>query len=145
MTLWSRKIFQMFSKFRPWLMNFILMNCVLGGSEGMRDKSLLNAKAIIILSLYQSEWRKLLRSASSTIGFSLDTGIEGHVEAHVNRYFWQSANGHPRTYSVSVFSWIDHYDAHHDIDAFCEPLVSKRGWYCWNELMICYLVGRLGH
>ena len=42
----------------------------------MRGKSLLNEKAIIILSLNQSECRKLLRSASSRIGFSLDTGIE---------------------------------------------------------------------
>ena len=42
----------------------------------MRGKSLLNENAIIILSLNQSEWRKLLRSASSRIGFSLDTGIE---------------------------------------------------------------------
>ena len=40
----------------------------------MRGKSLLNEKAIIILSLNQSECRKLLRSASSRIGFSLDTG-----------------------------------------------------------------------
>ena len=46
-------------------MNFILINCVLGGSCGMRGKSLLNEKAIIILSLNQSECRKLLRSASS--------------------------------------------------------------------------------
>ena len=42
----------------------------------MRGKSLLNEKAIIILSLNQSECRKLLRSASSRIGFSRDTGIE---------------------------------------------------------------------
>ena len=42
----------------------------------MRGKSLLNENAIINLSLDQSEWRKLLRSASSRIGFSLDTGIE---------------------------------------------------------------------
>ena len=41
----------------------------------MRGKSLLNEKAIIILILNQSECRKLLRSASSRIGFSLDTGI----------------------------------------------------------------------
>ena len=34
----------------------------------MRGKSLLNENAIIILSLNQSEWRKLLRSASSRIG-----------------------------------------------------------------------------
>ena len=54
-------------------MNLILMNSVLGGSDGMRGKSLLNENAIIILSLNQSEWRKLLRSASSRIGFSLDT------------------------------------------------------------------------
>ena len=40
----------------------------------MRGKSLLNEKAIIILSLNQC--RKLLRSASSRIGFSRDTGIE---------------------------------------------------------------------
>ena len=112
----------------------------------MRGKSLLNENAIIILSLNQSEWRKILRSASSRIGFSLDTGLKkGHVEAHVDRYFWQSAKGHPRTYSVSVFSWIDHYDAHHEIDAFFEPLVSKRRCSCWNELMICSLVGRFGH
>ena len=25
----------------------------------------------------------------------------------------------------SVFSWIDHYDAHHEIEAFFEPLVFK--------------------
>ena len=42
----------------------------------MRGKSLLNEKAIIILSLNQSECRKVLRSASSRIGFSRDTGIE---------------------------------------------------------------------
>ena len=42
----------------------------------MRGKSLLNEKAIIILSLNQSECLNLLRSASSMIGFSLDTGIE---------------------------------------------------------------------
>ena len=48
----------------------------LGGSGGMRGKSLLNEKAIIILRLNQSECRKLLRSASSRIGFSRDTGIE---------------------------------------------------------------------
>ena len=42
----------------------------------MRRKSLLNEKAIIILSLNQSECRKLLRSASSRIGFSRDTGME---------------------------------------------------------------------
>ena len=52
------------------------INCVLGGSGGMRGKSLLNEKAIIIFSLNQSECRKLLRSASSRIGFSRDTGIE---------------------------------------------------------------------
>ena len=68
-------MFEMFSKSRPLLMNLILMNCVLGGSDGMRGKSLLNENAIIILSLNQSEWRKLLRSASSRIGFSLDTGL----------------------------------------------------------------------
>ena len=42
----------------------------------MRGKSLLNEKAIIILSLNQSECRKLLRSASYRIGLSRDTGIE---------------------------------------------------------------------
>ena len=42
----------------------------------MRGKSLLNEKAIIILSLNQSECRKLLRSASSRISFNLDVGIE---------------------------------------------------------------------
>ena len=42
----------------------------------MRGKSLFNEKAIIILSLNQSECRTLLRSASSGIGFSLDTGME---------------------------------------------------------------------
>ena len=42
----------------------------------MRGKSLLNENAIIILSSNQSECRKLLRSASSRIGFSLDTGME---------------------------------------------------------------------
>ena len=43
-------------------MNFILINCVLEGSGGMRDNSLLNENAII-LSLAQSECRKLLRFA----------------------------------------------------------------------------------
>ena len=75
-TLWSLKMLEILSKSRPWLMNLILINCVFGGSGGMRGKSLLNEKAIIILSLNQSECRKLLRSASSRIGFSLDTGIE---------------------------------------------------------------------
>ena len=42
----------------------------------MWGKSLLNEKAIIILSLNQSECLKLLRSASSRIAFSRDTGIE---------------------------------------------------------------------
>ena len=42
----------------------------------MREKSLLNEDAIIILSLNQFECRKLLRSASSRIGLGLDTGIE---------------------------------------------------------------------
>ena len=42
----------------------------------MRRKSLLNEKAIIIISLNQSECRKLLQSASSKIGFSRVTGIE---------------------------------------------------------------------
>ena len=57
-------------------MNLILINCVIGGSGGMRGKSLLNENAIIILSLNQSKCRKHLRSASPMIGFSLDTGIE---------------------------------------------------------------------
>ena len=42
----------------------------------MRGKSLLNEKAITVLSLNQSECLKHLRSASSMIGFSRDTGIE---------------------------------------------------------------------
>ena len=42
----------------------------------MQGKSLLNEKAILIFSLNQSECRKLMRSASSRIGFSLDTGME---------------------------------------------------------------------
>ena len=37
-------------------MNLILIKCVLGGSGGMREKSLLNENAIIIMSL------KLFRS-----------------------------------------------------------------------------------
>ena len=43
----------------------------------MRGNILLNEKTIItgIWSLNESECRKLLRSASSRIGFSLDTGI----------------------------------------------------------------------
>ena len=53
-----------------------LINCALGGSCGMRGKSSLNENAIIILSLNQSECRKLLQLASSRIGFSLDTGID---------------------------------------------------------------------
>ena len=104
-------------------MNLILMNCVLGRSDGMRGKRLLNEDAIIILSLNQSDWRKLLRSASSKIGFSLDTGIEERACKSSRRPLFLA---HPRTYSVSVFSWIDHYDAHHEIDAFFKPQVSKR-------------------
>ena len=46
------------------------------GSSGMQGKSLLNKTFKIILSLNQSECRKPLRSASSRIGFRLDTGIE---------------------------------------------------------------------
>ena len=42
----------------------------------MRGKSLSSENAIIILSLDQSEYCKLLRFASSGIGFSRDTGIE---------------------------------------------------------------------
>ena len=57
-------------------MNLILINCVLGGSVGIRGKSLLNENVIIILSLNQSECLKLLRSLPSTIGFSLETGLE---------------------------------------------------------------------
>ena len=34
-----------------------LINCVLGGSGGMRGKSLLNEKVIVILSLNQCECR----------------------------------------------------------------------------------------
>ena len=56
-------------------MNLIVINYVFGGSGGMRGKSLSNKKAIIILSVNQSECRKL-RSVSSRIGFSLVTGIE---------------------------------------------------------------------
>ena len=47
-----------------------------GGSGGMRGKSLLNEKAILILSLYLSECCKRMQSSSSRIDFSLDTGIE---------------------------------------------------------------------
>ena len=36
-------------------MNLILMNCVLGGSDGMQGKSLINENAMIILSFNQSE------------------------------------------------------------------------------------------
>ena len=53
-----------------------MINYVLGVSAGMWRNSLFNENAIIILSLNQSECRKLLRSASSRIGFSQDTGIE---------------------------------------------------------------------
>ena len=54
------------------------MNGDLGGSVnvGIRGKSLLNEKAIIILSLNQSECLKLLWSASSRICFCRDAGIE---------------------------------------------------------------------
>ena len=41
-----------------------------------KERIYLNEKVIIILSLNKSECRKLLLSASSKIGFSLDTGIE---------------------------------------------------------------------
>ena len=53
-------------------MNLMLINCVLGGSGGLRGKSLLNENAIIILNLNVVS----LRSASSKIGCILDTGIE---------------------------------------------------------------------
>ena len=43
---------ELLSKSKPALN---LINCVLGGSGGMRGKSLLNEKVIIILSLNQSE------------------------------------------------------------------------------------------
>ena len=70
---------RLFTLNTPWyFLDFpvLLRNCVVGDSVGMRWKSLLNETVIIILSLNQSECRKLLRSASSRIGFSLDTGIE---------------------------------------------------------------------
>ena len=75
-TRWSLKMLEILSKSRPWLMYLILINCDLGGSCCMQGKGLLHEKAIFILSLNKSECRKLLRSASSRIGFSLDTGIE---------------------------------------------------------------------
>ena len=65
MTIWSLKMLETPSKPKPRSTNLILINCVLGGSVGMWGKSLLNEKAIIILSLNQSECLKLLRSASS--------------------------------------------------------------------------------
>ena len=101
-TRWSLKMLEILSKSRPcnWLLNFIFINCVLGGSCGMRGKSLLNEKAIIIFSINQSECRKLLRSASSRIGVSLDTGTEESACDDC----WLFAKGHPRTYSVFVFS-----------------------------------------
>ena len=72
----------------------------------MRGKSLLNEKAIIILSLNQSECRKLLGSASSRIGFGRDTGIKESAckSSCQPLFFWRFAEGHPRTYSVFVSS-----------------------------------------
>ena len=46
--------------------------------------------------------------------------------AHADRLCWLFARGHPRIYSVFVFSSKDHCDAHHEIDAFCEHLVLMR-------------------
>ena len=76
MTLWSLKMLEIFNKSRPLLTNLILMNCVFGGSDGTRGNSLLNGNEMMILSFTQSKFRILLRSASSRIGFNLDTGIE---------------------------------------------------------------------
>ena len=75
-TLWSLKMLEIFNKSRPLLTNLILMNCVFGGSDGTRGNSLLNENEMMILSFTQSKFRILLRSASSRIGFNLDTGIE---------------------------------------------------------------------
>ena len=58
----------------------------------MRGKSLLNEKAIIIISLNQSECRKLLRSASSRIGFSRDTGLRSHISSRQVCFYTTSLN-----------------------------------------------------
>ena len=94
----------------------------------MRGKSLFNAKIIIILRLNQSECRKLLRSASSRIGFSPDTGIEESTCKSSCRPLllairnWLSKD----LYSVFVFSSKNHCYAHQEIDASWEHLVSVR-------------------
>ena len=93
----------------------------------MRGKSLLNEKVIIILSLYQSECRKLLRSAPSRIRFSLDTGIEESAYKSPCRPLLLAFRKRSSKDLFSlVFSSIDHCDTHHEIDAFCENLVSVR-------------------
>ena len=85
----------------------------------MRGKSLLNEKVIIILSLNQSECRKLLRSASSNIGFSRDTGIEE-----------SACKSSCRPSSKDLFSLCFLLERPlrrtHEIDAFCEHLVLMR-------------------
>ena len=41
-------------------------------------------------------------SASSSIGFSLDTGIKrGHAKTHVNRNVWKFAEYHQRTKTIA--------------------------------------------
>ena len=101
-------------------MNFILINCVLGVSCGMQGKSLLNEKAIIILSLNQSVCRKILQSASSRICFSLDIGIEESACNSLCRPLLLAIRKRSSkdVYSVFVCSSKDHCDAKHEIDAF---------------------------
>ena len=51
MTLWSLKMLEIFSKSRPWLMNLILINCVSGGSGGMK-LNFFSRLGIILESLF---------------------------------------------------------------------------------------------
>ena len=120
-------------------MNLILINCVLGG---LRGNGLLNENAIIILSLNQSECRKLLRSASSRIGFSLDTEIEESACNSSCRPLLLAIRKRSSKDLISLcYSLNGHWDARHEIDAFCEDLVLMS----LSERMICSLVGKFDH
>ena len=85
----------------------------------MWGKSLFNEKAIIILSLNQSECRKLLRSASSRIGFSLDTRMEESAcKSSCLPLLLAIRKRSSKDLFSLVFSSKDYCDAHHENDAF---------------------------
>ena len=76
----------------------------------MRGKSLLNEKAILILSFNQSECRKLLRSASSRIGFSLDTRIEENLQDEVDLISKYNVTIHFAWFSLSSSCSLQYFD-----------------------------------